>query len=139
MEVKTCTKCHRTKNVVHFGVRKASPDGLMAKCKTCVSKANAEYKKKKPEAQRTSHLKIKYNLTPEEYLQLDTLQEGKCLICGRHKSDFGIELAVDHNHVTGKTRGLLCINCNNGLGKFHDDPNLLDKASEYLRRYDDLK
>lgn len=135
---KYCTSCKRSKKIEMFGKRSASADGLMIRCKACVSKANAKYKAKNPEAQRTSHLKVKYNLTPEEYQRIDTLQEGNCSICGKHKSVFGMALAVDHNHDTGQLRGLLCINCNNGLGKFHDDIILLERAVQYLRSFENV-
>lgn len=58
-------------------------------------------------------------------------QDGKCYLCG------GIDfrnLAVDHNHKTGKVRRLLCSSCNTGLGKFKDDPDLLTKAAVYLKQ-----
>lgn len=58
-------------------------------------------------------------------------QKGVCAICGGpggpHKS-----LAVDHHHGTGSVRGLLCGNCNNGLGRFRDNPEFLAKAITYL-------
>lgn len=64
-------------------------------------------------------------------------QNGTCAICNQPeivKNNQGqiISLAVDHCHVTGKTRGLLCFCCNVGLGVFKNNPNLLRKAAEYL-------
>jgi hypothetical protein len=44
-------------------------------------------------------------------------------------------LHVDHDHITGRIRALLCMNCNNGLGAFTDDPDLMETAATYVRRY----
>ena len=60
------------------------------------------------------------------------LQDGKCAICG--KRDELRRLALDHCHKTGKLRGLLCMQCNTGLGQFRDDTNLLQKAITYLSK-----
>jgi len=55
---------------------------------------------------------------------------GLCDVCGRPPT--GNRLSIDHNHVTGELRGLLCINCNTGLGMFKDNPELLLLAVDYL-------
>lgn len=65
------------------------------------------------EMKRRSHLKRKYNLSVEEYRQMLLMQDGKCAICGRAKT-----LHVDHDHSTGKIRGLLCATCNLAIGGF---------------------
>jgi len=57
----------------------------------------------------------------------------KCAICGRRASEIGRPHAIDHDHGTGKVRGILCEPCNMGLGKFGDDPNRLEAAANYLR------
>ncbi len=59
-------------------------------------------------------------------------QDGCCAICGRHQSDFKKSLGMDHDHVTGQIRGLLCTNCNLGLGLFKDDLELFERAMGYL-------
>lgn len=80
---------------------------------------------------RRSHLKRKYGITPEPYDALLAEQEGGCAICGRPpRSD--IALHVDHEHGTGRIRGLLCFRCNNALGDFDDDHDRLAKAVHYL-------
>lgn len=58
-------------------------------------------------------------------------QNYACLIC-KQPCKSGKLLAVDHDHKTNRVRGLLCMNCNQGLGKFQDDPDLLVAAAEYL-------
>lgn len=73
-----------------------------------------------------------YGITPEDYQQMMDEQEGKCVLC-REKCSSGQRLSVDHHHDTGKVRGLLCRNCNRGLGFFKEDPDVLLRAIEYLK------
>jgi hypothetical protein len=73
-----------------------------------------------------------HRLTPAEYAEQLVRQGGVCAICKADPATLSRMLAVDHDHVTGAFRGLLCINCNTGLGKFGDDPALLRAAAEYL-------
>lgn len=76
-----------------------------------------------------------YGITREQYDAMVEAQEGKCAICrrsewgGRHNKPH-----VDHCHETGRVRGLLCDGCNNGLGRFGDDPERLERAAAYLRQ-----
>lgn len=74
-------------------------------------------------------LKMRFGITVEDYTAILAAQGGVCKICGKTQNK---RLAVDHCHVTGIIRGLLCANCNTGLGLFLDDPELLDKAIGYL-------
>ena len=72
-------------------------------------------------------------MTLEDYENLFKSQEGKCAICGTEKpSNKKGNFPVDHDTKTGKIRGLLCHNCNVGLGNFRDDPSLLRSAIDYL-------
>lgn len=73
----------------------------------------------------------KYGLTSQEYKFLEMEQFGLCAICFI-PPDPGTRLAVDHSHDSGKIRGLLCNKCNHGLGRFLDNPVLLDRAKSYL-------
>ncbi len=67
-----------------------------------------------------------------EYDRLVLLQNNCCAICNRHRSQFKNNLSVDHCHATGKVRGLLCDNCNRGLGHFKDDPTTIANALKYI-------
>lgn len=83
---------------------------------------------------RVCNLRNKYGITEADYdLTLDR-QGGGCAICGRRECATKKALAVDHDHVTGKVRGILCGSCNRALGLMKDSPDLLAKAAEYLRR-----
>lgn len=82
-----------------------------------------------PKVVRKYHLKTNYNITVEEYNNMFDFQEGKCAICKLPQSK---SLHVDHNHATGKIRGLLCQKCNHGIGQFNDNPDLLSQARIYL-------
>lgn len=85
---------------------------------------------------RTGHksrLQTQYGLSLDEYASMLQRQDGKCAIC------FGPPisprpLAVDHDHATGKVRGLLCDRCNHGLGHFCDSPIRLSSAIAYLQK-----
>jgi hypothetical protein len=78
-------------------------------------------------------LKRRYGLTKETYNAILTAQHGVCKLCsGKQELGQSRNLYVDHDHVTGKIRGLLCGHCNAGLGQFKDNIETLKKAIEYL-------
>ena len=82
---------------------------------------------------RDRELKNKYKIDIDTYLLLEEVQFNKCAICkGEQKNKRTNYFDVDHNHKTGKVRGLLCTNCNQGIGKFQDNKELLLHAYNYL-------
>lgn len=97
------------------------------------------------EARRRAKLKSQYGLSLEEYNLMLEQQGGVCKICGkpetktqRRGTDRNLtpeHLHVDHDHLTGKPRGLLCYKCNTAIGKFDDRPELLRKAADYIEEY----
>lgn len=91
-----------------------------------------EVKAKIRERKRWAYMRYRYNITKDEYLGQIEAQLGRCLLCGEPMGD---DIVIDHNHETGKFRGLLHNNCNIGLGQFNDDPELLEQAVAYLRRH----
>lgn len=80
---------------------------------------------------RSAYLKRRHGLTDQQYEAWFEEQDGVCAIC-RQPSD--CRLAVDHDHVTGLIRGLLCFACNASIGQFGDSPERLRQAAEYLER-----
>jgi len=81
--------------------------------------------------QKKANLKRYYGISPEIYDDLYSKQNGVCAIC--FKSSGNRALAVDHDHVSGRVRGLLCGRCNTGLGNFLDNKTFLAQAIEYLK------
>lgn len=85
------------------------------------------------EYNRKYRLKYDHNMTPKDYDDMLQAQDGKCAICGATRGNGRWEsLAIDHDHKTGKIRGLLCTRCNQGIGAFQDNSIQLRKAAEYL-------
>jgi hypothetical protein len=87
---------------------------------------------------RNYHIKKAYGITAEQYEALLQGQGGACAICGRLPNGTNhVEqsLVIDHCHDTGKVRGLLCNNCNSGMGIIGDSVEHLEAAIEYLKRY----
>lgn len=82
------------------------------------------------ESERLRSAVKKYGITIQQFEELFQKQEGRCSIC---KLSSKRRLAIDHDHKTGKVRGLLCVNCNLGLGNFQDDRDLLFEAFKYLQ------
>jgi hypothetical protein len=74
-----------------------------------------------------------FRLTLEDYNRAFAEQEGRCAICGAHQSEIKVSLHVDHDHETGKIRGLLCGSCNRMLGIAKDSIGRLEAAIAYLR------
>jgi hypothetical protein len=139
-----CRACHRQDQ---RDWRKNNPEKNKAK-KHRYYLAHAEHCKAHSRAWRKTHTGQvrarnikKRGLSCQEFSSMVEAQGGRCLICNK-KPDVNAAsinyrvLHIDHDHQTGKVRGLLCSNCNKGLGFFHDDPTLLVAASTYLRRGD---
>lgn len=102
---------------------------------------NIDYYKDKPVENRNNLLKYKYKLTIEEYNKMLEKQDNVCAIClldeqGLNNSGKKKRLAIDHNHETGEVRGLLCTKCNMALGRFDDSIEKIERALNYLKKYE---
>jgi len=80
-------------------------------------------------------LKRKYGISLDVYNALFADQKGLCLGCYRHQSQFINAFAVDHNHTTGRVRGLLCASCNLTIGRMNEDSNALRRLADYIEKH----
>lgn len=128
--MKTCPMCRETKSKLDFHKNKARYDGLQGVCKLCNSKRVRErpYRKKQDSERNARKALLKYGET-RTLLEIKESQENRCSICRKKES----KLYIDHCHSSNKFRGLLCFNCNTGLGKFYDSIEFLTNAIDYLR------
>lgn len=116
----TCCDCDREfrKNSNH-----------QKRCKLCAKDRTARYRQ------------TEYGITTKEYNFLVRKQRNKCALCGRkerrrnYKTGKRQTLCLDHDHITGKNRALLCRDCNFALGLFDDNIFLVMKAVQYLRKH----
>lgn len=92
---------------------------------------NVEYTK---QYMRKYSILKRYGMTWKQYSKLLEDQKQCCAICSVSQESLSYKFHVDHNHVTGKIRGLLCSKCNVALGQLNEDINLFNKAINYLRR-----
>jgi hypothetical protein len=159
--VKRCKHCGELEPLQEFYAEKSGRDGKRPECKACTSARRHEWytenrereiarvrawQQANPERLKASrdrnrdrrnrkmreiHLRNKFGLTPEEYERIFKAQDGVCALCERQPTP-GISLHVDHDHATGEVRGLLCMRCNNALGLFREDPDLLRRAARYV-------
>lgn len=118
MEMLKCTRCKEEKpsNAKYFPLHNKKRNGLDSWCRAC----RATYRN------GINRGKFRSVISDEELLDLKSSVK-QCVICGADG-----KLAVDHDHATGRIRGLLCHHCNRGLGHFRDDPMLLEFAAQYL-------
>lgn len=124
--LKECTRCGM--------IRSIEEHGKESRCKRCTTMKRDQERKKQAERDALFKLKIKlkpYNCTPEQYLLLEELADNKCQICGEEFKDEK-DKHLDHCHKTKNIRGLLCTECNLGLGLFKDDTDTLKKVIGYL-------
>lgn len=123
-----CSHCKQFRPVEDFGWDKTrnQPKRL---CLACASeRQNAWVARNREQANHQRRLS-KHGLTAEEYTTLEASQDGLCAICRRDRP-----LDIDHDHDTGKVRGLLCGPCNRGIGFLNDDVAFLQAAIDYLTR-----
>ena len=121
---KLCTICGR------------KPVHAKDRCTACYGKLLRE---RNPDKFLNAELKKNYGITLEVYNEILENQNGKCALCGAEANDTingkVARLAVDHNHETGEIRGLLCGNCNRGIGNLQDSTEILTKAIDYLQNH----
>lgn len=86
-----------------------------------------------------NNLGFKLGLTVEDYNNMFNLQEGRCLICKKHQSEFKRALCIDHDHNTDKIRGLICHKCNFLISNANDDIEILKNAISYLENNTSIK
>lgn len=108
-----CSDCLNYLPLSQFGVNNRVPDGLSRFCRDCA---------------RAKNVRKKYGLTIQ---QAEEMWSSPCGICGFFEAG---EMVIDHCHGSGEVRGTLCHPCNVSIGHFRDDPALLERAAEYLRR-----
>lgn len=132
--MKICSKCKIPKTLNEFHKAKHSNDGYNNYCKECRrSYQNLRYDYKKA---KDWELQRKYGITFDQFVELYDLQKGCCEICGKFLplKEAYEGPRIDHNHKTGKVRGILCIKCNNLLGQAEDNVLILSNAIKYLTR-----
>lgn len=122
-KTKICRKCKKEKLITEFVKSKVTKDGFLSRCKKCTA--------------RESNIKrhIKLGVTQKDYDNMLRTQDFKCAICGKTVEENGKFLALDHNHNTMQTRGLLCIVCNQMLGQMKENINVLKQMIDYLNKW----
>lgn len=130
--VKKCYSCSEVKFLEDYHFDRRRKDQRQARCKQCQNEEMLKRYKKDPDKKRDKNLKKLYGISLQDYNLLKESQNNRCKICERHEKEFYHKLAVDHCHKTGRIRGLLCTNCNIGLGNFNHSVDLLNRAREYL-------
>jgi hypothetical protein len=161
--MKQCNKCPTPKDLKEFSKLKKSKDGHHATCKECLnSSRRAKYlsnpeirnkaikhqhewrknnpdkvkkwEKENPEKYLDGQLRRKFGIGFDQYLSMKESQDSRCAICKKHQNEFNEMFCVDHDHLTGKIRGLLCRKCNSGIGLLQDSLDIVKSAAEYLER-----
>lgn len=119
---KRCSICKDTKAAVEFYKSNTNKDGLHGWCKSCSDRRTVENGRKRL-----------HGLTPEAYQVMYDAQGGRCAICAIPEPRAGKKsFCVDHNHATGRVRGLLCTRCNTMIGNARDSAEILKAAIGYL-------
>jgi hypothetical protein len=154
----TCKTCAEEKPEDQFNRDRSKKIGRRGHCKVCENKKirsrraedpeeikqarrdqSKKFRQEQPEKaraiQRNSYLKWQYGMTSAEYDVKLASQGGGCYICEKTPQEEGQMLAVDHDHGTGKIRGILCQRCNTTLGRFQEDPKLLRKVANYIEEW----
>ncbi len=131
---KLCKQCSEEKNDSEFAEDRRNKSGLQTNCRSC----NNENKKSSYDSYTRWELGLrKYNISTIEYAELLASQNDSCALCGKHSSNHRRRLSVDHDHKTGRVRGLLCDKCNKGIGCLGDSLEGLERAIKYLRSSND--
>jgi hypothetical protein len=133
--MKTCTECKEIKDLLDFYPDPRMRDKRMSRCKACNAQRTRNWELANPqrsrERKRRDWIKRTWNMTEQEY---DSFRSQACEICGDIH-----DMVIDHDHLSGKIRGVLCKKCNNVLGMARDKPNILRAAASYLERSEQIR
>lgn len=132
--MKKCSGCKKLKSIENFSKDRNRKDGFQQWCKQCHK--NYYNTPKGKFGKRKYLLKHDFNLTPKEHSTMYITQKGCCAIC--KKQIPYSKMHTDHNHLTGKVRGLLCRRCN-GLLAGIEDKDFFESAIKYLEKYNDIR
>ncbi len=124
LKQKICLECNKPKDKKEFRRISRGKETTQPYCKDC--RAYKEF---------VRGLKRNYNMTPEQYEELLINQNDRCACCAKHKSEFKRRLHVDHNHITGQVRALLCTLCNPLVGFAKENINRLEMTITYLKKF----
>ena len=134
LPTKVCKFCAEEKSINLFEFTrdpKSYRDHYRNECMRCKSARRG-----KSELNKIRQQCYKHDINDLQYIQMEFDQDYRCAICNIHKKDIDNDvLCIDHDHKTGKVRGLLCRKCNSGIGMLKDDPSTLRKAAEYLESF----
>lgn len=160
---KTCTKCQEAKHSNAFykgenqckacryaasrAYRAAHPEKVREwekrhreRHREARKKSVRDWQQRNRSHTRAYNLRRNFGITPEEYDRLRASQAGRCAICGqpetmKSRKGHPLPLCVDHDHTSGKIRGLLCNSCNIAIGNLRDDPGRCLAAANYLEHH----
>ncbi len=140
--LKRCSDCKVVKSMEYFHNHKNTTDGKAQNCAECAQKTSAKYytpeygsaryQRNKDRLKNNSLLRD-FGITLEQYRAMFDQQKGLCAVCDRPSPDKA--LAVDHDHVTGEVRRLLCGNCNVAVGFVQESPRIAIRIADYLESY----
>lgn len=124
-----CPDCKTVESVEDFPRNRSAPRGRAGYCKPCNAARSRASRERLHGGSREHHLRRRYGITGEQYDALVTAQGGLCALCRERLPEH-----VDHDHVTGVVRGVLCSCCNQGLGNFRNRGDVMRNAIDYLER-----
>ena len=122
-----CPRCEQALQVAEFGKNASARNGRTTYCRPCHNLVMRENRLRAHGSTRDYHLKRRYGITSADVDAMVEAQGGVCAVCQERAPEH-----VDHDHLTGQVRGVLCSCCNQGLGNFRDRAQLLRAAVEYL-------
>lgn len=138
---KLCRRCRKSKPLSEFVRWHKSKDGRAHWCRSCCSDWRREDMANDPVGRRMkrrrAYLRKVYGISIETFDAILSTQGNSCAICRtelHHDTMRSLKhVCVDHDHVTGAVRGILCRNCNSGIGQLRDDLRVVEAAARYLR------
>ena len=125
-----CPSCDTVKPVAAFGVRSGGRTGRVSYCYPCFNRIKEESRQRVHGGSRNYHLQRRYGITAADADAMLEAQDGLCAVCRERPAAH-----VDHDHLTGTVRGMLCFLCNQGLGNFRDRADVMEAAIAYVRAH----